>query len=1435
MSQKTLLKAKGLYTDPNLLSSVPEGALVVADNVIIDRDNTIEPRRGNAQFGNAFGVGTDRAKQLLEYKDRILIHYDNKLLFNANPHDNGVDGDFQQFDGTYSELETGLRIKGIESNRNFYFTTDDGIKKISATTADDFTTAADFIVDAGAVKALDATGQLNSNVAGFLPANSKCSYRIVWGYKDANDNLILGAPSSRLVITNFSNVSVNVDLEFVIPPAVDTRYFYQVYRTAVFTATGNLSLDDIDPGDEHNLVVEDFPTAAQLTAQLVTLTDIAPEDFRSGGLPLYTNPNSGDGIDQSNDPPPKAKDITLYQNTVFYANTETRARVELALLSVQGMVSGVSSITIDDGINPSQTYTFVGEKEESRIDFSAYSGTIPTDLNGKYFLMNSASNTRKYYVWYDTTLTTQTLDMSGYIGTVPGELDGTYVVFYTPTRSYYLWFDSTGSVTDPGTDPNNTDLTGRIGIRVDTSGDVTLADVAASMDAALTTQQPIFDDYDNNYTALDEFVTIETEAFDDTSVNPIETIEKGFSYTINTPLNDDPANTPGVNTDVVGRIGFQVNVSRNVTTRADVADATAAAILSQDSASDFSVDYTTSNEFLDVTNTNNGNTDDIIDSAIEGVGNGISLTVTTQGDGEDAGSNHVLLSDAASPALQIDETARSLVNIINKNASESAQAFYISGVNDLPGQMLLEARDIGVNQFSITASDATVGALFNPSLPPAVGASTVEATPDIRPNRLYFSKLQQPEAVPILNFIDVGPQDQAISRVLALRESLFILKEDGVYRLTGLNGAFTVDLFDESTKIIAPDTAVVLNNQIFCLSNQGVVVISDTGVEIISKQLDNVFNVITSSAYSFRTSSFGVSYETDRSYWMWMPSSTTDTVATQAYRYNTFTQSWTRHPIAKTCGLVNEGDDKLYLGPDDENYIEQERKNFDRTDYADRDFDITIPNDSVEGTVITLSTSGLAEVGDALVQTQYLTIKQYNQLLKKLDLDPFTGEAEITNFDFAPYTGSIPGDLDGKYFLLYSASDATKYAVFYDGTGNLPSLDTTLLTDIQDATQIRVDVSGATTKADVANLTQNSIKSSTLDFIVAYTPGNEFFTTTTVQNGETTDAQDSTVNGISNSFAITVTQQGFGDYLSTLESVAGDNLQQKVIALAIKLDNDPSVVQTDYQAAVSDYSATGSTTAIGNPTVVTETGHQLQTGRVVEVTNSTTGIDGFYVVTRIDANTFSIPVETTAVGTLDWSANMNTFHGIQGGFNAIINKLNVDTGVLYSNYILSEGTTQLESLITAATITSANVTIEYSLDFIEGPIVLYKGITANVVYAPETYGDPSVMKQVREGTFMFENNTFTKATVGYKSDLSPGFDDIEFNKSGKGDWGSFVWGQQNWGGGFAGIPLRTYIPRSKQRCRFMQARFMHDSARERWAIFGLSYTLRGVSERAYRD
>ena len=92
-----------------------------------------------------------------------------------------------------------------------------------------------------------------------------------------------------------------------------------------------------DPGDEMNLIFEENITAADIIAGSITTPDITPEDFRRSGTLLYTNPVSGEGIAQANEKPPFAKDISLYKGYTFYSNTSSVQRLNLSILTVEGI------------------------------------------------------------------------------------------------------------------------------------------------------------------------------------------------------------------------------------------------------------------------------------------------------------------------------------------------------------------------------------------------------------------------------------------------------------------------------------------------------------------------------------------------------------------------------------------------------------------------------------------------------------------------------------------------------------------------------------------------------------------------------------------------------------------------------------------------------------------------------------------------------------------------------------------------------------------------------------------------------------------------------------------------------------------------------------------------------------------------------------------
>ena len=1792
MPSTVILNARGLDTSPNHLDQSEPGGLTTASNVIIKRDNIIESRRGYKLFGTGFGTSSDRSKQLISYRDRILHHYSNVLQFQ-----NGVDNDgepvFTDFSTSVEETQTGLRIKSVESNGNLYFTTSEGIKKISAADGDDLTVNG--ITQAGGIKALDLTAELKitpNGQTGFLPQDSAVAYRVVWGTRDTNNNLVLGVPSQRtevynpllnlvlqdymrvlgaldnldttgsvitdgnyvdvlklpisatadelrtnlialstkidtdiifadndgsagpapleidtvaitsgtctvtfinttpgakvsqyfstgdsiylsgtftpnvsgtaatatldltnditltsvatgtarnsttfttqvapaapnptntilaeftgntsaivctitpndgtnnaatpvnlttaelrelittgavvgktvtitdssglralqtatgggatnladagegdgiiavysggvsagtgtltglqtvvgvndttnaitfnttatgtislstdsavysgtfraieqpdevslptthdelvslqtyldtiitslqgltteslvandsgsgaplnidasacsittgtatitfssgdprdylragdyIVLDGFTPVSGTVDglqtivsvtsttltfttaatgaitvgaaatinkvitfsdelattyvdvlditttadvtLYITVPTDITSDYFYQVYRSSIVTASGTDVLADLTPADELQQVYEAYPTAGELSAREVIVVDITPDAFR--GANLYTNAATGEGILQSNDLPPLAKDLARFKNSVFFANTKTRHRLNLNLLGVTAMIADfdlgtIPKISISDGTT-SNTYSFVtGIKEITTITCVA---DTANSLDGDYFYLYSANDITAYYVWYST---------------------------------------SGGSAVDSA-------ISGKTGIRVNIITGETAANVATKTASAIAVYNA---DFTTTNAVSTQVVVTNTEEGYTTDASDAGSTGFSFAFTQgrgekitqestlltfpagNTFTNSGAADyfiinsafdrnqyyvwyQIGSSTDpaVAGRTGVQVTIASGMT-NAQVAAATQAEL------DDLEV-YTTSinSNALTVTNIDYGTTTNAVATDMPG---GFTVSVLEQG------AIEVLLSSNVSPSVAVDITARSFVRIINKNESESVYAFYLSGNQDVPGKMFLEGRSLSTGKFYLLANNDNTGESFNPDLSPTLTFTNTAANPTVitatahgmvngdqvmisgststpnidglynitktgtntftidvnvtsggagvliravdavfsaneeKKNRVYYSKPQQPEAVPLLNYLDVGSEDRAILRIFPLRDSLFVYKEDGLYRISGETAPFVLALFDSRCILLSPDSLDSCNNLIFGWTTQGILTTSESGISDppISRIIDDqILPKAATKFVNFKTVTWGRGYESDNCYKVWTVTRNNDTVATTCYRYGTLTQSWTTYDKTNTCGIINPADDKEYLGAGDINYIEQERKEFERTDYADRQYEVTLPVNGYSGNVFNIANVDDIAIGDVIVQEQTVTPYQYNMLLKKLDYDP--GVADPT-------------------------------------------------------------------------------------------------------------------------------------YFSTLELEGGANLRTAITDLATKLDAG-SLEFTNYAASVASLTGSVTSVSVTDPGVITSVGHGLLTGRYISISGNTGGnpdINGNWVVTRLTNDTFSIDVDVITGGTGGtWTTSVSDFEDILGCYNIIINKLNIDTVVSFGNYQNVEESTTVETIVNDVDYNINRITLRDTLEFVIGVFTVYKAIPCEIQYDPNTMEDPLGLKQVREATMMFENKAFTRATMSFSTDLLPEFIEVEFNGDGNGIFGMNTFGSGFFGGGSNSAPFRTYIPRQCQRCRYINVKFTHNVAREQWAIMGVTMTGEvGQSTRAYR-
>jgi hypothetical protein len=950
----SMLKARGIRTDRNELD-LPEGYQLEADNVNIDKDDTITPRRGLKQYGDELSPDSERVKQLMQYKDRLLRHYGSTVEF-----DDGS-GVFTAFNGSYSELETGLRMKFLESNGNLFFTTSDGIQKISATSASEFTSDSGYIRGAGVPKALHIESSTVANFSGFLSEESKVAYRILWGYKDKNQVLVLGNVSERLEVTN-SDATVD-DVTFT-GSGLDDATSSGNY-TGLATLDVRVEIDGTGTPDTFKYSIDGGST---FEATTVAITGAAQE-LEQGIFITFENTTghtSGDRWDF--EVTNVSKNVTL-TNIIPSGVDSTDFFYQVYRT---GTIQTVGGQTVND-ISPGDEMNLVYETNITAADISAGEVTFTDNLPDSFREAGAILYTNK---------------QSGQ-GILQGN-DAPPLAKDIATFNGYTFYANT---------------------KRKHKNDLTLLSVSE-----LTFSEPVFTGSGSNDALFSGIYTEDTSKDYIIEIDAIATPDT-FKWS------DDGGSTYTTGVAITGAaqtLSNGISVTFVETTGHTLADkweftARPAKLL---------------------------------------IGNDSGVSTYTFTDTTDLPTNKVAVSTQTSVAQAIDETARELVKVINRDSSGIVSAYYLSDAESLPGIIQLESRNLSDDTFYL-AVEESIGAEFNPNLAQSVGITAVstatnpvvqttsahgystgdlvyvnctDSTPVLNdtyeitvidadefsivetvavagsagsvffaneasdnqelPNGLAISKFQIGEAVPRDNLIPIGPKDSEIKRILALRDNLFILKDDGIYVLNGDSPAnFTARLLDNSVFMRAPDAAAILNNQIYCVTSQGITLISDSGVEILRQLEDIILARISAKFPDFDTIAFATAYNTDSAYLLHLPDKTTDTYSTKVYRYNVYNNTWTSWTKDATCGIVNNLDDKLYLGSGADNLMYKERKDGTRSDYADLEYSRDSVVDGVSGGDIIVSTLDNVEVGDVMLQEQWVTIPRFNRLLRKIDLD----------------------------------------------------------------------------------------------------------------------------------------------------------------------------------------------------------------------------------------------------------------------------------------------------------------------------------------------------------------------------------------------------------------------------------------------------------------
>lgn len=373
-----------------------------------------------------------------------------------------------------------------------------------------------------------------------------------------------------------------------------------------------------------------------------------------------------------------------------------------------------------------------------------------------------------------------------------------------------------------------------------------------------------------------------------------------------------------------------------------------------------------------------------------------------------AGANNFAIGQFAvvtggTVSTNIDSTARNLVSAINRDPNNSEfYAYYVSGFDQLPGQILIKARNLSHAVFYALSSRTGTPGPFSPSIP--TSGTTYPSSNNEVLNGVYISKINQPEAVPSVNLIFIGSGDQPIYRGYALRDAVIVESAGGVFRLTGTSPSnITVTPFDNTVIQFGIDTGQSLNNSVYSFTNQAIVSVTESGSQIMSRNVEgDLLRLAAPTLYpSFLDIAFGIAYESDRKYILATALDSDDTTATVQYVYNWITQAFTTWDLDITAGVVNPNDNLLYLAGSDGQVL-QERKTYTLTDYVDREWAVTIT--AQNGTVVTLNSVTNAVVGYSL--GQHVTAGSVELASVITEIDTVNKTVTVTD-DLGWYLGEV--------------------------------------------------------------------------------------------------------------------------------------------------------------------------------------------------------------------------------------------------------------------------------------------------------------------------------------------------------------------------------------------------------------------------------------------
>lgn len=181
------------------------------------------------------------------------------------------------------------------------------------------------------------------------------------------------------------------------------------------------------------------------------------------------------------------------------------------------------------------------------------------------------------------------------------------------------------------------------------------------------------------------------------------------------------------------------------------------------------------------------------------------------------------------PTWSVRRTCENYCAAVNKYHSDLT-ATYIGDLSnpENAGKIYIECNRMQDTVLKLTTSYPGAVPFIQPQLNPGTFDLVGEAV--VNKNGVAFSKPNIPDAVPPANYTLVGGNQSELLRVIPTSQGIFFFTTQGIWVCQG-NGpsSFVFSEFDPSFKLVTPEMACVLNDEIYAWGQQGIYRISVSG------------------------------------------------------------------------------------------------------------------------------------------------------------------------------------------------------------------------------------------------------------------------------------------------------------------------------------------------------------------------------------------------------------------------------------------------------------------------------------------------------------------------------------------------------------------------------------------------------------------------------